>query len=101
MMNQKTQKMNVAIIAPTFNSMFQTTICKELRNWLKRDEMALRTVTDNTDVQKEQLNTHPVRPRDLMQAVSGRPIPEMARKGLRNEPRLVRPNPRDAVVGHR
>jgi len=51
----ETSKMKVVIAAPTFYSVFQAEICKHLRELFMPDEIALRSVTDDADIQKERL----------------------------------------------
>lgn len=52
---KETQEKKTIVVAPTFHSSFQASICQQLRNWFGPKEMALRSVTDNADLQKNHL----------------------------------------------
>ena len=74
MSNQATK---VVIAAPTFQSVLHTEMCEHLKKWLKPEEMALRSVTGETDTQKTQLaralaQLHPT----ALIAISLRPDPD-------------------------
>ncbi|MFC1569788.1 LacI family DNA-binding transcriptional regulator [bacterium] len=45
----------IVIAAPTFYSMFQAEICKQIKKWLKSEESSLRSMTDDADEQKKRL----------------------------------------------
>jgi DNA-binding LacI/PurR family transcriptional regulator len=47
---------NVVIVAPTFQSVIQISICEHFKKLFKPDEMTLRSITDDIDEQKERLN---------------------------------------------
>jgi DNA-binding LacI/PurR family transcriptional regulator len=72
------QVTKVLIAAPTFHSVIHITMHEQLKKFIKPEEMTIRSVTDDADVQKERLE------RALMQAkptaliaMSVRPDPEM------------------------
>jgi DNA-binding LacI/PurR family transcriptional regulator len=49
------QKVKVMVVAPTFESAFQSSICKQLMKYINPQEMALRSLTDKPDEQKVRL----------------------------------------------
>ncbi|MBN2105549.1 substrate-binding domain-containing protein [bacterium] len=67
-------KITVLIAAPTFYSVFQAEICKHLREFFLPNEIALRSVTNDTDVQKERLllSLNQIQP-DALIAISVQP----------------------------
>jgi DNA-binding LacI/PurR family transcriptional regulator len=72
-MNHETK---VIVAAPTFQAVFQTAMCEQIKKLFKPEEMVLRSVTDDADVQRERLErallqVHPV----AMIAISIRPDP--------------------------
>jgi LacI family transcriptional regulator len=50
-----TQETKVVIIAPTFGSPFHISLIDNFKKLLKHEEMAMRSVTDDPDMQKERL----------------------------------------------
>lgn len=67
----------VLIVAPNFGSALQIAMCEHLRKWLKPDELAQRSVTDDAGKQEEHLKqalvlTHPT----ALIAISVRPDPD-------------------------
>ncbi|MBN1783248.1 substrate-binding domain-containing protein [bacterium] len=70
------QEIKILLAAPTFYSVFQAEISKHLRKQLKSDQIVLRSVTDDPDVQKERLDhaLHQTKPSALI-AISIRPDP--------------------------
>jgi DNA-binding LacI/PurR family transcriptional regulator len=51
----ESQKAKVLIAAPTFESAFQSSLCKQLMKFIRPDEMTLRSLTDKPDEQKVRL----------------------------------------------